>query len=81
MFSGHKAGGAIGESNLGSSLFRRYNCTRSRASSYATTAWRSYVNKDVEPPIRTLQLGLGADREVSCRLTVIEGYPCIRDPA
>jgi hypothetical protein len=59
MFSGHKAGGAIGESNLGSSLFRRYNCTRSRASSYATTAWRSYENKDVEPPIRTLQLGLG----------------------
>lgn len=40
------------------------------------------MNKDVEPPIRTLQLGLGAGWEVSCRLTRnIEGYPCIRDPA
>jgi len=36
------------------------------------------VNKDVEPPIRTLQLGLGADREVSCRPTRNRGlsvYP------
>lgn len=36
------------------------------------------MNKDVEPPIRTLQLGLGADREVSCRPTRNRGlsvYP------